>query len=168
MEELHLYFEASLERLHSLPGAATLHFAVGGEEKIYLGDHRKPNGAYIENAVDRAMAIYEALPGRPDLLRIDGCPALPFLPPPGEQYRGSCYWGLPKEPPFLRKLLREIIRSELDPAGIEALASGVYFLDACRNVLYFLYDDRGCDVTAPDRETLRPLLDRCGQWLNEP
>ena len=171
MEELHLYFEDSLQRmgLHSLPGdlSAGLRFAVGGEEKIYLGDHRKPNGAYIENAVDRAMTLYENLPGRPDLLRIDGCPGLSFLPPPGESVGGSDYWGLSRDVPFLRKLFREIIRSELDPAGIEGLTSSVFFLDSCRDILYHLYDDRGCVTAAADNALLEPLRQKFSAWVLE-
>ena len=175
MEMLHERFEASLERmgLRSLDGpvfsgaAAGLRFAVGGSEEIYLGDHRKPNGAYIENAVDRALTLFEHLPGRPDLLRIDGCPGLGFLPPPTESAGNSDYWALTGTVPFLRKLFREIVRSELDPAGIEGLVSSVFFLDSRRDILFQLYDDRGCDVAAPDKALLEPLFRDFRAWIPE-
>ena len=168
MENLHSCFEASLKRM-GIPdlgrpiygsAPAAVRFAIGGDEKIYLGDHRKPNGAYIENAVDRALALYDALPGTPDLLRIDGCPGLSLLPPPDQQQGESAYWNIEKGLPCLRKLLREIVRSELDPAGLEDLMDSVYFLDSYRDVLYHLYDDRGCDVAAADEHLLTPLRDR--------
>ena len=173
MKLLHEYFVTSLERMGiaglpgDLSGPGRFRFSVGGEEKIFLGDHRRPNGAYIENAADRAVALYEALPGPPDILRIDDCQDLPFLPSPEERLGASCYWTLPKEPPWLRKLFREIIRSELDPAGIEGLTGNVYFLDTFRDVLFHLYDDRGCDIVAATPETLASLRDSCRDWIVE-
>ena len=54
-----------------------IRFKIGGEEPIYL-DRRaaklKTNPAYVQGALDRAAAIYRALPAVPDLLRIDGYP----------------------------------------------------------------------------------------------
>ena len=54
-----------------------IRFEIGGEEPIYL-DRRaaklKTNPAYVQGALDRAAAIYRALPAVPDLLRIDGYP----------------------------------------------------------------------------------------------
>ena len=49
-----------------------IRFKIGGEEPIYL-DRRaaklKTNPAYVQGALDRAAAIYRALPAVPDLLR---------------------------------------------------------------------------------------------------
>ena len=172
MENLHSCFEESMKRIgitdlnRPIYGSApaAVRFAVGGEEKIYLGDHRKPNGAYIENAVDRALALYEALPGKPDLLRIDDCPGLSLLPPPDQQTGGSAYWSIERGLPSLRKLFREIVRSELDPAGIEGLVDSVYFLDSYRDLLFHLFDDRGCDIAAADGACLASLRDRFPDW----
>ena len=54
-----------------------IRFKIGGEEPIYL-DRRaaklKTNPAYVQGALDRAAAIYRALPAVPELLRIDGYP----------------------------------------------------------------------------------------------
>lgn len=54
-----------------------IRFKIGGEEPIYL-DRRatklKTNPAYVQGALDRAAAIYRALPAVPDLLRIDEYP----------------------------------------------------------------------------------------------
>ena len=175
MDTLQTRFEASMQRLglQTLPCAVFyaapfgLRFAIGGDEDIYLGDHRKPNGAYIENALDRALNIYARLPAAPDILRIDDCPGLsiPGLPRPEQQAGDAAYWRIPKEPEFLRKLLREIIKAEIHPGGIEELVSNVYFLNSRKDVLFHLYDDRGADVAAPEKELLRPLYEACGDWI---
>ena len=177
MDTLQNRFAHSMQRLNltGLPCAvyeqapACLRFRIGGEEAIYLGDHRKPNGAYVENAVERALEIYGQLPMEPDILRIDGCPALfiPGLPEPEQQAGASAYWSLTREPVFLRKLFRAIIRAEIDPAGLEELVNNVYFLNSREHVLFRLYDDRGADVAAADRELLRPMYEACGEWILE-
>lgn len=175
MDTLQNRFAHSMQRLHlpSLPCAvfeqapAGLRFRIGGEEDIYLGDHRKPNGAYVENAVERALSIYGQLPMEPDILRIDSCSQLfiPSLPEPDQRAGASAYWSIGREPVFLRKLFRAIIRAEIDPAGLEELVSNVYFLNSRDHILFQLYDDRGADVAAPDRELLRPMYEACGEWI---
>lgn len=177
METLHDRFEAAGKRIglrefpcsvfHSAP--VCIRFQIGGREDIYLADHRRPNGAYIENAVDRALEIYSRLPAAPDLLRIDESPglSLPGLPKPGLCEGDSCYWALSGDMPFLEKLLREIIRAELEPAGIDTLVSNVYFLNTQRDVLFQLYDDRGADVAAAESEILRSLREACRCWIAE-
>lgn len=59
-----------------------IRFQIGGDEDIYLGNHRKPNGVYIKNAVNRALQIYVHLPAAPNILRIDESPnlSIPDLP----------------------------------------------------------------------------------------
>ena len=175
METLHDLFECCRKRigLNELPCAVFysapygIRFQIGGDAEIYLGDHRKPNGVYIENAVDRALQIYSQLPAEPNILRIDECPNLsvPSLPKPDQQVGESSYWSIPKEPAFLRKLFREIIRAEIDSTGMESLVSNVYFMNAEKNVLFHLYDDRGTDVVAADQEILRPLYESCNEWI---
>ena len=175
MEALQNRFVHSMQRLglHTLPcdvfytAPYSLRFQIGGDEDIYLGDHRKPNGAYIEHAVERALSIYAQLPMEPDILRIDGCPELfiPGLPDPDQRAGASAFWSISREPVFLRKLFREIIRAEIDPEGLEELVSSVYFLNSRDHVLFHLYDDRGADVAAADRELLRPLCEACRDWI---
>lgn len=168
-------FETSIQQigLKDLPCAVFysapygIRFQIGGDEKIYLGDHRKPNGTYIENAVERALRIYVQLPTSPNILRIDECPdlSIPGLPKPDQIVGNSSYWSIPKEPVFLRKLFREIVKTEIDSTGVESLVSNVYFLNSEMNVLFHLYDDRGVDVVAADVECLRPLYESCKVWI---
>ena len=54
-----------------------IRFKIGGEEPIYL-DRRaaklKTNPAYVQGALDRAAAIYRALPAVPDFCGSTGIP----------------------------------------------------------------------------------------------
>lgn len=175
IEDIKNSFDQAINRigLETLPCAVFysapygIRFQIGGDEDIYLGDHRKPNGAYIENAVDRALRIYAQLPAALDILRIDECLnlSIPGLPKPDQTDGNSCYWCIPREPAFLRKLFREIVKAEIDSTGIENLVSNVYFLNSHKDVLFHLYDDRGADVVAADKEILRPLYESCKDWI---
>ena len=119
-----------------------IRFKIGGEEPIYL-DRRaaklKTNPAYVQGALDRAAAIYRALPAVPDLLRIDGYPdeepaeslltvirQRVGLPVPDEQLSATeqdedgdthaqvqFYWNLSKISFQPELLLREIILGDI-------------------------------------------------------
>ncbi|KMO28301.1 DUF3885 domain-containing protein [Methylobacterium aquaticum] len=41
----------------------------------------------------------------------------------------------------------------------------VHIVDFARKIVVHPYDDRGLDVVAPDRQTLRPLYERRNDWL---
>ena len=149
-----------------------IRFKIGGEEPIYL-DRRaaklKTNPAYVQGALDRAAAIYRALPAVPDLLRIDGYPdeepaeslltvirQRVGLPVPDEQLSATeqdedgdthaqvqFYWDLSKISFQPELLLREIILGDI--GGWNGFVSSVY-LAGPGPFLYHLYDDRGLDV----------------------
>ncbi|MFD1864188.1 DUF3885 domain-containing protein [Planococcus chinensis] len=42
-----------------------------------------------------------------------------------------------------------------------------FFINLTKNVIFFIYDDRGCEVIAADKETLRPLYEKYSEWLYE-
>lgn len=177
LKDIQTSFELAIDRIGLKPLPCSvfysvpygIRFQIGGDEDIYPGDHRKPNGVYIENAVDRALKIYAQLPAAPNILQIDDFPnlSIPGLSKPNQHVGDSIYWSIPKEPTFLRKLFREIIRAEVDSTGIECLVSNVYFLNSETNVLFHLYDDRGADVVAADKEILRSLYYACNKWILE-
>lgn len=154
-----------------------IRFKIGGEEPIYL-DRRaaklKTNPAYVQGALDRAAAIYRALPAVPDLLRIDGYPdeepaeslltvirQRVGLPVPDEQLSATeqdedgdthaqvqFYWDLSKISFQPELLLREIILGDI--GGWNGFVSSVY-LAGPGPFLYHLYDDRGLDVLVAHR-----------------
>lgn len=43
----------------------------------------------------------------------------------------------------------------------------VFFINASKNIIFFIYDDRGCEVVAADKEILRPLYEKYNGWLDE-
>lgn len=43
----------------------------------------------------------------------------------------------------------------------------VFFVNKTKNVIFFIYDDRGCEVIASDLETIRPLYEKYGDWIPE-
>ena len=148
-----------------------IRFKIGGEEPIYL-DRRaaklKTNPAYVQGALDRAAAIYRALPAVPDLLRIDGYPD----EEPAESLLTVIRQrvGLPV-PDDLSKisfqpelLLREIILGDI--GGWNGFVSSVY-LTGPGPFLYHLYDDRGLDVLGGSQKLLLPLYHQFHDWILE-
>ena len=153
MASLSQQFDTALKQLKS-KSPSPLFFPIGGEEKIYLADHRKPNGADVENAVERALRLYDALPAPPVILKIQGDPDSPLfaslkrlgLSSPDEMTEDALFWKLPAKPPFLRTLFREIIKSEISPEGLEELSGAVFFLNPALPFLFQLPDDRFAQV----------------------
>ncbi|WP_394188749.1 DUF3885 domain-containing protein [Paenisporosarcina quisquiliarum] len=41
----------------------------------------------------------------------------------------------------------------------------IYFINLTKKVIYHLYDDRGCDILAADKETIRFLYDQYNDWI---
>lgn len=41
----------------------------------------------------------------------------------------------------------------------------IYFVNITKKMIYHLYDDRGCDVTASNKEDLRFLYEACNDWI---
>lgn len=42
----------------------------------------------------------------------------------------------------------------------------VFFINVTNNVIFYIYDDRGCEVIASDRETIRPLYEKYATWID--
>ena len=170
-----------------------IRFEIGGEEPIYL-DRRaaklKTNPAYVQGALERAAAIYQALPAVPNLLRIDGYPdeepaesllavirQRAGLPAPDEQFPATeldedgdthaqvqFYWDLSKTSFQPELLLREIILGDI--GGWNGFVSSVY-LTGPGPFLYHLYDDRGLDVLGGSQKLLLPLYHQFHDWILE-
>lgn len=43
----------------------------------------------------------------------------------------------------------------------------VFFVNTTRNIIFYMYDDRGCEVIARDAEMLQPLYKKYHNWLDE-
>ena len=149
-----------------------IRFKIGGEEPIYL-DRRaaklKTNPAYVQGALDRAAAIYRALPAVPDLLRIDGYPdeqlSATEQDEDGDTHaQVQFYWDLSKISFQPELLLREIILGDI--GGWNGFVSSVY-LAGPGPFLYHLYDDRGLDVLGGSQKLLLPLYHQFHDWILE-
>ena len=169
-------------------------FEIGGVESVYLDDGQPDkhiaNPAYVSAAFNRAKAIYTNLPCRPNVLRIDGYPdeieAQKFvqavcqagnLPLPHEHIlkpfqrdeddnaisRLQLFWDLEKITFAPDRLLQEIIKADI--GGYNGFASNVYFADSYNSILFYLYDDRGADLVAADKELLRPSYEKFNSWI---
>lgn len=168
-----------------------IRFAIGGDEEVYQQDFT-PNPLYVSGALSRAVRIYNHLPAVPDLLCIDlwpnektegwreriaGLCAETELPQPdecqciadteegGEQLRLRLFWNLRGFSFSPESLLEKIILADI--GGCKLLVSNVYFVDSQNAVLFHLYDDRGADLIAADREILRPIFERFCNWILE-
>lgn len=43
----------------------------------------------------------------------------------------------------------------------------VFFINITKNVIFYIYDDRGCEIIASDLETIRPIYERYGNMIDE-
>ncbi|WP_232698477.1 DUF3885 domain-containing protein [Brevibacillus daliensis] len=43
----------------------------------------------------------------------------------------------------------------------------VFFINASKNLILFIYDDRGCEVIANNIETIRPLYNQYNDWIDK-
>lgn len=165
-----------------------IRFEIGGSAPVYQR-RGKINPAYLSGARERALRIYEALPEKPQLLRIDTYPYEETaeelaqkichhagLPAPHETRADmiededesfeqvALYWDLSKFDFAEEPLIMEILRGDI--GGCEAFVSSVFLL-AQDPVLYHLYDDRGLDVLGGTREILLPLYEAFQDWILE-
>ena len=60
-------------------------------------------------------------------------------------------------------LFREIIWGDL--GGVLAFTSSVYIVDVENHVILHLYDDRGLDIVAYEKNTLSPLYKKLNEWI---
>jgi hypothetical protein len=73
------------------------------------------------------------------------------------------YWDLSAIKFQPDELLREIIKGDI--GGCQELVSSTYLIDSHNFILFHLYDDRGLDVVAANKELLRPLYESFNAWI---
>lgn len=171
-----------------------IRFEIGGAESVYLNGKSSENyivnPAYISAAFDRAKAIYTNLPHKPNILRIDGYPdessvqkvtqsicEAGNMPQPHEQVvkpfkweedddtlsQLQLYWDLERILFTPDRLLQEVIKADI--GGYNGFVSNVYFADTHNCILFHLYDDRGADLLATDKELIRPIYEKFNSWI---
>ena len=170
-----------------------IRFEIGGNEPVYLkkgAEQMTPNPTYIQNALDRATAIYRNLPSPPNILRIDGhldegpvesllavIRQRTGLPAPNEQIATAemdedgdmhsqvqFYWNLRQIAFQPEQLLQEILLGDI--GGWPIFVSSVY-LTGPGPYLYHLYNDRGLDVLGSSQDLLLFLYQQFHDWILE-
>ncbi|MDV3426404.1 MAG: DUF3885 domain-containing protein [Bacillota bacterium] len=144
---------------------------------------------YVENALSRVMAIYNNGIKSPALLMWEVYPQsqedkinfeilfskkiIPILPQ--EEFlqdigidddiikQTQLYWDLKKSKIPMDKVFREIILGDL--GGSEDFISSIYLFDIENHVMLHLYDDRGLDIAAYDKNTLIPIYQKFNTWI---
>lgn len=164
-----------------------IRFEIGGKDDVYIkkGIKKKlyPNPVYVNKAVERASRIFNALPKKGWILRIDLYDekevkkifkALQLVPShekvlneyedDGEKMTlYELYWSLDDIDWSEETIIREIVLADI--GGLNCLASAVYLLHPEEKILYHLYDDRGLDLVAKDKNKLYPLYARFNSWI---
>lgn len=46
------------------------------------------------------------------------------------------------------------------------LLQAVNFINATKAIIMFIYDDRGCEVIAKNKETIRPFYEKYKKWIS--
>jgi hypothetical protein len=62
-------------------------------------------------------------------------------------------------------LLKKIVENDFSPIGKSYHPSEFYFVHAKQGSIFYVYDDRGCDVVATSVEYLRDLYKRHEDWV---
>lgn len=148
-----------------------------------------PRKAYVENALSRAMTIYNSGVKNPALLMCEIYPesekdkknfeilfsrkVIPILPQ--EEYshiididdniikQTQLFWDLKKSKIPVEKLFREIILGDI--GGSKEFISSIYLFDIENHVVLHPYDDRGLDIVAYDKNTLTPIYNKLYKWI---
>jgi len=185
--------ELKLLGLNNLKHPIFYNFHNGIRFEIGLGDvygnDREPRKEYIENALSRAITIYNKGIQCPELLMWEVYPQndkekhsfeilftekiAPILPQEelsqdvnidGYTIRQTqLYWNLKESKIPMGKVFREILLGDL--GGLQEFISSVYLFDIENHVMLHLYDDRGLDIISHDKNTLMPLYQELNAWI---
>ena len=165
-----------------------IRFEIGCAGTAFLYD-RSINPDYISKALHRARTIYKSLPHEPNILRIDIYSeeeptsqhitlqnlSLLNLQYPSEVVEDSfvedgvkythqhLYWDLLQTDYDVDYLIEKIIWADM--GGFAGLCSNVYFINTDNSILFHLYDDRGADIVAKEKNSLKPLYDDFNDWI---
>lgn len=160
-----------------------IRFEIGTGE--IFNEEKIVKNKYVESALTRAMTIFNSVIKSPSLLlweiypqdKIDRLKSAilfskkisPILPM--EEHicidddinKTQLYWDLKIQKIPIDKLLHEVIIGDL--GGSQEFVSSVYIFDIENHVMLHMYDDRGLDVAAHDKNTLIPAYTNLNTWI---
>ena len=168
-----------------------LRFEIGDPELELSVTKEALNPAYFRAAYLRADALYREMKPFDVLLWVlyrssedsaepteilEKFRRLTALPAPAEAYsqdtvdadgdpltRIFLFWDLKQEAFEKASLLEGILHADF--GGFAELSSAVFFFDTDRHLLYHLYDDRGLDIVAEQKEDIAFLHKKYTNWL---
>lgn len=172
-----------------------IRFEIGGEEEIYLGDgsvnsdYLKNANTRVQKIydslphppnilrIDRNLEVAQ----NDKQINLETLYSWGF-PAPDEIHQGNkvesvmwddveeiftsyefFYWDLSQHTLPLHRLFQEIILGDL--GGISSLVSSVYGISTIDGLCFHLYDDRGADVVAVEKESLQNLYEEYRDWV---
>ena len=153
------------------------------------GNDMKPRKEYIQNALNRAITIYNNGIQCPGILMWEISSQndkekhnfetfltekiTPIVPQEessqdvnmdGYKFRQTqLFWNLKESKIPIIKLFQEILLGDL--GGLKEFVSSVYLFDIENHVMLHLYDDCGLDIVAYDKNTLVPLYQKLNAWI---
>lgn len=79
----------------------------------------------------------------------------------------ECYWNLKQLSFHIKDLLMQIILADFPPhgGGNSQFESSVFFFDTNNDLMFHLYDDRGLDLVAKDKNVLYPFYKKYNPWI---
>jgi hypothetical protein len=106
-----------------------------------------------------------SLPGAFDARRPLGLQSLEMTTEEvGEQATSSLQWTqLPARSFEYSSILKGVANA--DHAPTPSISGRVYFLNPAKAMIVHMYDDRGLDIIAADRETLIPIYRTFNDWV---
>lgn len=185
--------ELELLGLNSLKHPIFYNCHYGIRFEIGVGDvynkDMTPRKEYVENALIRAMTIYNKGIKSPAILMWEVYPqseedksnfnilfSRKIIPiSPQEEFslymdidndiveQTRLYWDIKKSKVPMEKVFREIILGDL--GGSEEFISSIYLFDIENHVMLHLYDDRGLDIVGYDKNTLIPIYQELNKWI---
>ncbi len=159
-----------------------------GVGNIYDKD-MTPQKAYVENALSRVMDIYNSGIKNPALLMWEIYPEseedknsfkilfskriIPILPQEEFSHvidifdntikQTQLFWDLRESKISIDNVFREIILGDI--GGSKEFISSIYLFDVENHVILHLYDDRGLDIVAYNKDTLTPMYKKLNTWI---
>lgn len=149
-----------------------------------------PRKEYVEDALKRAMTIYnygvklpailmwEVYPNEEDKSKFESLfskKVIPILPQEESSQNfendndvikyTQFYWDIKKSKIPMDILFREIILGDL--GGSVDFISSIYLFDVENHVMLHLYDDRGLDIVAHDKNKLEAIYQKLNSWILE-
>ncbi|WP_010096248.1 DUF3885 domain-containing protein [Ornithinibacillus scapharcae] len=146
------------------------------DDKIILVTNIYQNRDFVRKSNKKIKVYRHFIKGKDVRIRL-GQQILPFMFDDEDDMEGKCtsqfYLECQKEDIRYPILIRAICNQDfhsLKPRlynPYELYEPDVFFINMTKNLIYYIYDDRGCEVIASDIETIRPIYAKFESWIGD-